>query len=114
MYLRIFTVAAVAWAVITGPTHAQTYDIKVTYSSGSCGNFRGASWRLTISGGEIRGQAGVGSGFTARIQPDGTFKTTFKSARGDMDLLAEGNTLSKPRTLKISVPSMGCVTDGKE
>jgi len=106
-------VAATAIGFLYAPmAWAQTYAITTVRVSGPCvGDSR---YSLTINGDEITGRSPIGSGFTAKIAADGTFKAAFKSFTANREILAEGNARMSPRSLRITIPSQSCVLEGTE
>ena len=106
-------IAAVAMALLYVPVAwADTYAITTVRVSGPCeGDSR---YTLSVQGDEIVGRSPIGSGFTAKIAADGTFKAVFKSYTANRDVVAEGNTRQPPRRLRITIPSQSCVLEGTE
>jgi hypothetical protein len=68
---------------------------------------------LSVAGDAVTGRSGMTT-FSTKVNADGTFKASFKSTRGNSEMIAEGNTTPGHRTLKITNTQMGCKYEGKE
>jgi hypothetical protein len=92
---------------------AQTYAVKINYVSGPCGRTVNTEYTLTVNGNQVEARSEAGSGFTAQIQPDGSFKASFESFQSRNPMSAEGNVKPGQRILKITNIKLGCVWEGK-
>ncbi len=103
-------------ALVSTAASAQSYRITVDTKDAIClsGNRGGAPvYDLSVAGDSVTVKSGVTS-FSAKVNPDGTFKTSYKAARGNSENVAEGNITPGHRTLKILITQMGCTYEGKE
>lgn len=112
MAIRMAVAIAAAGLLPAQAALAQTYTISTVRVAGLCQDE--SKYSLTIAGDEITGRSPIGSGFKAKVAADGTFKAVFKSFTANRDVIAEGSVNDKPRRLKISIPSLGCVLEGTE
>jgi len=93
---------------------SQTYTVDLLPVSGPCMNqSQPGRYTVTVTGSDLSAKSTAGSGFVTKINPDGTFKATFKSFTNNRDLLAEGKATGTPKSLRITNPALGCVFEAQ-
>ena len=86
MIERVLVAAMAMGFLYAPPAGAQTYAITTVRTSGPC--MGDSKYTLTISGDEVVGHSPIGSGFTAKIADDGSFKAVFKSFTANREVWA--------------------------